>query len=246
MFTSTSLVRKHSTLSGSKAAGIHRKGTLMTTSAERVISRLAAKRHPNSTEEANRIARAIKELDSIDPSFSATAEKLIASGGYASERAIVLWLGSEQRFIKAVYESEDISVSSGIVYTAAQYVLDEVALYSSVRRLAVDFMSWEYARNGYRLLLKSGYHPQPSLPTRSDREIDSYGHPLAVAAVIHKDRTRNFPENATSFMAWASGQPDLNTVLQVALRTGSTDPDIITSFMGLQKESPTALHSGLL
>lgn len=221
----------------------------MTASAERLLKKLHAAAYLTVPGDTSRVARSITAFEAIDPSFSTTAERLLDSGDTMIEKMLVLWLDSTHRINNAISEADDIKDLSGLDYNAAKYVLEDILVHSSVERLNVPAATAS-VRLGHWFMLASTASPNTTLLSDSTDDVDRYCHPLAVAShLLHvkKEKWRErFVNEAPAFIAWASGQSDMGAVLQAALRTGSTDTETITSFMALQDESPTALHSGLL
>jgi hypothetical protein len=219
------------------------------TPVRRLLVKLATTRHLTIPGDTTRMARSIAAFDAIDQSFSATAERLLDSGDSTIEKILVLWLDSSHRINNAISEADDIRDLSGLDYNAARFVLEDAILHSSVDRLNVPATAAS-AREGHWFMLASTASPCTTLLTDSTDDVDRYCHPLAVAShllnVKDQERRQQFVDEAPAFIAWAAGQADLKATLRAALRTGSTNPATITSFMELHKEAPIPLHSGLL
>jgi hypothetical protein len=220
--------------------------TVMSTSAERLINMLVNNKYMAVRGNATSLANSIAELDRIDPTFSATAERLAST---TAEGLITMWLDSARRINAAKMKVKKINYASGLEYNAVSYILGDIALCGSVERLNHE-PAYIPAREAHRIMMESGLAPYPDLPYASTSDIDYYFHPLTVAAIIlraeEEGQQEHFVSKAPAFIAWAAKQPDMDAVLQTALRIGSTEGDTINSFMALQHETPTPMNSGVL
>lgn len=184
-------------------------------------------------------------------SFSTTANTLLAKGT-ATPESLALWVSSDYRTRRAIARAAHFRSSCGIKYNAAQYVLEDATLLSSMDRFGLisndnhtDPLT--QARDGKELLFKTAPDLRPDLLASSDT-LDRYYHPLNVAAqtISPLKNVRKFRKEAPAFIAWAMEYENLPTLLAAALKAGSLKRGTIEEYMLMVKETEPALRSGLL
>ena len=229
----------------------------MTTSAERLINQLSTSKHLTVPGDTLRVAEKVETLDTIDPSFSSNAVQMLLTGDLMVEKMLVSWLDSNHRLDTALWGATEIQNSSGLNYTAANHVIYDVLLNSSLERLDISHHSlWNngagirQSRSGHRLLLSSGELSLPDASAHTLEDFDSYFHPMAVATKILRPEGEPDKQHVISkmitFVSWASSHPNMREALSAAYLIGSTVPATVTSYLKLKAATTVPLRSGIL
>lgn len=189
----------------------------------------------------------IERLDGTDASFSATASQLLAKGNITPD-AMTIWVRVGHMTTKAFREAQSIREDCRITYTAAQYVIEEAILKTSLSRLeGTDANAVSATREAKGIMLRIAPDLRPGILASSDT-IDRFYHPLKVAAqVLYVPGSRdNFADNAPAFLKWAKDYDDMPALLTAALKANSLAPTALEGLLYQIKETEPALRCGVL
>lgn len=187
--------------------------------------------------------RNIDFLDRIDSRFCNIAAGLI-TGAHPTVRTLLEgFLKSERRINEEIARAKALRNKFNIDCNAATLILEYLIRTKSVTRLDIaDDEATNYSlrlsvHSGDRLILNTNPYLRPVMLEASDDAVNRYCHPLAVASHVLEARygSQPFLTEAPAFIAWASVQPDLKTVLQLALVNRTVRPETLTDLMILRE-----------
>lgn len=216
----------------------------------RLVSRLS--KNSRLTESQSTTILLIEAVDSLErahPGFSSTVEEFLSPELDAAENALIGFLTYPKLREEVAKTAAFINEGFAGNYSMTNYILDSIALLSSVERFPTERSLARLTNTGHMILLRSN---KASFVKKgqSARHLDSYFQPLAVASAVTgldtKEQCDILVRDAPNFIAWAGEQEDMSLVLQTALKTGSISPEAIRSFITMQGEITTPLKTGLL
>lgn len=211
-------------------------------------------------------------LSNLDPDFAAPVKELITIGTekeiLSIKSSMTMWL-TDDKGIPALHNTVGESGkdrNSGPALT--NYLLTEAIKNRSLDCIRVGgdprypvldsmhtFAISTSGHQGEALIREHGLTPQPDLLSSTKEEIDSYYHPIAVAAriIMPRGNSVRFPPDTERFLAeypafkeWVTVQPDMDTALRLALDTKSIYPPTIKALSLMQNDTAAPLHQGLL
>lgn len=214
----------------------------------------------------------VQYLSNLDPDFAAPVKELITTGTekeiLSIKSSMTMWLTDDVGLpaLHNTVEESGKNRNSGPALT--HYLLTEAIKNRSLDCIRVGgdpryhvldglhtFAISSAGHQGEELIRAYGLTPQPDLLTSTKEEIDSYYHPIAVAAriIMPKGNSARFPPDTERFLAeypvfkeWVTAQPDMDTALRLALDTKSIYPPTIKALTMMQDDTVAPLHVGLL
>jgi hypothetical protein len=149
---------------------------------------------------------------------------------------------------KAFKEAQSIREDCRITYTAAEYVIEEAMLKTSLsRHEGTDAKVVSATREAKEIMIRIDPGLRPDILSSGDT-IDRFYHPLKVAALVFygPDTSDDFADKAPAFLKWAKDYDDMPALLTAALQANSLDPVDLEELLHQIKETEPALRSGLL
>lgn len=214
----------------------------------------------------------VNYLSALDPDFATPVKELITTGTereiQSTKSSMTMWLTDDMGLpaLHNTVEESGKDRNSGPALT--HYLLTEAIKNRSLDCIRVGgdpryhvldgmhtFAISAAGHQGEDLIRGHGLTPQPDLLSSTKEEIDSYYHPIAVAAriIMPKGNSVRFPPDTGRFIAeypafkeWVTVQPDMDTALRQALDTKSIHPPTIKALSMMQNETVVPLHEGLL
>lgn len=190
----------------------------------------------------------IANLDRDNPSFSATANHMLAHGT-TTPKPISHWAYSKPKTNSMIRHAQKKSSDYGVPYTATEFLLEDAMIVTALEGIGYhrDDPTVHYTQVGHEIILETKPDLRPDLIGPVDA-ITNYCHALMTATSVINPRTNweDFKDEAPGFLTWAKDHEDTKTIMQVALHIEKLDRASIENIMPMFTSTQAALRTGVL